>query len=398
MKILTFTTLFPNPIEQHHGIFTETTLKHLLATGEVNANVVAPVPWFPLEHSLFGKYGRFARVPHEEWRIGVRVLHPRYFLPPKIGMNVAPFFLARAAIPAISRLIAQGYDFDLIDAHYFYPDGVAAMLLGKHFGKPVVVSALGTDINLIPRFFLPRKMMQWAGGRSAGIIAVCEALRTEMIRIGMHGAKIVTLRNGVDLELFCPVDRDRTRAELGITGFTLVSVGHLDVRKGHDRTITALTLLPHAQLIIIGSGSEKIKLVELARALGVAARVRFQDPLPQARLRCFYGACDALVLASSREGWANVLLESMACGTPVVASNIWGTPEVVTSRHAGVLMRTNTPAGIADAVRELQINSTDRDATRRYAERFSWAETTQGQLKLFREALHMIPTIEPSHV
>jgi teichuronic acid biosynthesis glycosyltransferase TuaC len=386
MKILTFTTLFPNTVKPHHGIFTETTLKHLLATGQIKATVVAPVPWFPSKQPVFGKYATFAQIPLEEQRIGVRVLHPRYFLPPKVGMNLAPWLIAQSAIPTIERLIASGDDFDVIDAHYFYPDGVAAALVAKHFGKSLVISALGTDINLIPKFYLPRKMMLWASRRASGMAAVCEALRAEMMRMGMDGSKIVTLRNGVDLELFRPVDRTKVRADLGMNGFTIVSVGYLDPRKGHDRTIAALPLLPDVNLIIIGGGPERGRLADQAVKLGVANRVKFQNPLPQDKLRDYYGACDASVLASSREGWANVLLESMACGTPVVASNIWGTPEVITSQSAGVLMHSNTPEGIVDAVKELRANAPDRASTRKFAERFSWDDTTQGQIDLFERA------------
>ena len=110
-------------------------------------------------------------------------------------------------------------------------------------------------------------------------------------------------------------------------------------------------------------------------------------PRPHAELPALYGAADALVLASDREGWANVLLEAMACGTPVVASNIWGNPEVVRSPEAGVIAESNTAEGIAAAVSGLFASLPRREATRAYAERFSWDATTAGQLALFREGL-----------
>jgi teichuronic acid biosynthesis glycosyltransferase TuaC len=166
--------------------------------------------------------------------------------------------------------------------------------------------------------------------------------------------------------------------------FTLMSVGHLEPRKGHELVIQALPALPDVHLNIAGSGPDRKKLEDLAHTLEVQDRVRFLGPLPQTELRRWYGGADALVLASSREGWANVLLESMACGTPVVASNVWGTPEVVASPEAGVLMRERTPHGVAEAVTALRASYPSHEATRRYAERFSWDDTTQGQIALFQ--------------
>jgi glycosyltransferase involved in cell wall biosynthesis len=391
MKLLTFSTLFPNAERPGHGIFVETRLRHLVASGQVEARVVAPVPWFPSSAARFGSYARFAKAPAEEIRSGIQVLHPRYPLIPKVGMTIAPWLMAQAMKPVIRRIIAQGYDFDLIDAHYFYPDGVAAMLLGRHFNKPVVITARGSDITLLPQYRLPGKMIRWAADNAAGVGTVCEALRTEMISLGVDAAKVVTLRNGVDLELFRPFAgadaRAAMRAQLQIKGFTLLSVGNLAPVKGHDLTIGALQHLPDASLMIAGSGPELQRLQALARELKVDDRVRFLGPRPQSELRHYYGAADAMVLSSSREGWANVLLESMACGTPVVASKVWGTPEVVAHADAGVLMQERSAAGVAAAVQALRAASPERAATRRYAEGFSWDATTQGQLTLFRRIL-----------
>lgn len=383
MKILTFTSLYPNTVKPNHGIFVETRLRHLVGSGAVESRVVAPVPWFPFAGKRFGAYGDFARVPAAETRFGLDVRHPRYAVIPKIGMNAAPMLMARAARGEIGRMIDMGYDFDLIDAHYFYPDGVAAVKLGQYFNKPVVITARGSDISLIPQFAGPRRMIQWAAANAAAMITVCDALKGELVELGADAAKVTPLRNGVDLQRFQPGDRAALRDELAIEGFTLLSVGHLVELKGHDLVIGALALLPGVSLMIAGSGIERQRLEALALALGVRERVRFLGAVPQAELPRYYGAADALVLASSREGWANVLLESMACGTPVVATRVWGTPEVVASADAGVLMAERSRQGVADAVNALRLAYPAHAATRRYAEQFSWDATTEGQITLF---------------
>ncbi|HZV66938.1 MAG TPA: glycosyltransferase family 4 protein, partial [Telluria sp.] len=141
MKIVTFSSLFPNKVKPNHGIFVETRLRNLVDSGEIESRVVAPVPWFPFSGSRFGNYADFARVPRWENRFGLSVAHPRFPLIPKIGMNWSPMLMAAAAKRTLARMIDEGYDFDLIDAHYFYPDGVAAVRLGQYFNKPVVITA-----------------------------------------------------------------------------------------------------------------------------------------------------------------------------------------------------------------------------------------------------------------
>ncbi len=167
-------------------------------------------------------------------------------------------------------------------------------------------------------------------------------------------------------------------------------MGHLILSKGHGHIISALVDLPDVRLMIAGSGPERKKLELMAQNVGVSDRVTFLGPLPQESLRDFYGAADALILASSSEGWANVLLEAMACGTPVIASNVGGTSEVVRSPAAGVLMASATAQGVVFGVNQLRSHYPERAATRAYAERFSWDATTQGQLRLFREAARQI--------
>jgi len=392
LKVLTFSTLYPNEIEPQHGVFTETILRHQLAARTAVSVVVAPVPWFPFTGKCFGRYGRYARVPREENRNGICILHPRYLNLPRIGMAIAPFTMAHAVKPIIEQLVADGHDFDLIDAHYFYPDGVAAALLGRQFDKPVVISALGSDINVLPDFAWPRTLIRWAAGQAAAMTSVCAALKARMVALGIAADRIHVLRNGVDLERFHPASRDALRVSLDIDSYTLLSVGHLIPSKGHDRVIGALAELPDVRLIIVGGGPERERLAKLAHRLGVAERVRFTGVLSQDTLRDYYTAADALVLASDREGWANVLLESMACGTPVLASAVGGTPEFVVPHAAGRLLETLCARGVANAVLALRNDPPLRAATRAYAEQFSWADTTRAQLALFAEVARTHPT------
>lgn len=384
-RILLFSTLFPSSARPTHGLFVEARLRHLLASGEVDVRVVAPVPWFPSTAPRFGEWARMAATPRYEERDGVQVWHPRYVLPPKVGMQVAPATMAWGARATVAKLIRDGFDFDLIDAHYYYPDGIAAAKLSRWFGKPFVVTARGTDLNLIPQFAGPRRRIVETANAASASIGVCAALMDELRKLGADGSKLHVMRNGVDLQRFRPLPRETLRAELGLpTGTLLLSVGHLVERKGHHLAIDALSELPAAHLAIVGDGEERDSLRRHAAQRGVSARVTFAGAVPNADLARWYSAADALILASSREGWANVLLESMACGTPVVATRIWGTPEVVQSREAGLLVDTRDGPAFAAALRELLANPPAREAVRRYAEGFSWDATTQAQVALFR--------------
>jgi teichuronic acid biosynthesis glycosyltransferase TuaC len=389
MRILTFSTLYPNRDMPHHGIFVESRLRHLLKTGEIASLVVAPVPWFPIERSFVGRYATFARVPQEERRHGITVLHPRYALIPKFGMSSAPALMYGSLRRCLARILRDRFRFDVLDAHYFYPDGVAAVMLGQRLRKPVVITARGTDINLISEYRLPRRWIRWAAGQAAGIVAVSEALRARLIELGIAASRIHVLRNGVDLELFAPRDRHAARRELGVStgGPVLASVGVLVSRKGHDLAIRAVALLPGTTLLIAGEGPEGAALRRLAERMGMAGRVCFLGALPQERLAAVYNAADALVLASSREGFPNVLLEALACGTPVVATAVWGTPEIVADPAAGRLVEERSPEALSGAIREVLAGPPARAAIRAYAERFGWGPTTAGQMRLFRSIL-----------
>ena len=391
LKILTFTTLYPSRLRPQHGIFVETRLRKLVESGAVEARVVAPCPWFPFASPRFGHYALFARQPHEEMRHGLHVDYPRYLQAPKIGMSVAPLAMFTALLPVLRGQLRPGRDFDLIDAHYFYPDGVAAVLLGRALDRPVVVTARGSDLNVIAEHAVPRRWIRWAARQADGLVAVSHGLQRRLAALGVARERVRVLRNGVDPALFRPADRDTARRALGLSGPTLLAVGNLVPLKRHRMMVEALAGLPGIELVIVGEGPERGAIEGLARERRIADRVRLLGHLPQDCLPEIYSAADLLLLVSTHEGWPNVLLESMACGTPVIASDIDGIADIVASHEAGRIVHEPTPDRLAAAIRALLAALPARAATRAYAERFDWQRTTDGQIALFREICERRP-------
>jgi teichuronic acid biosynthesis glycosyltransferase TuaC len=387
LNLLVITTLFPNSIQHRHGIFIETRLNKILETGKACATVIAPVPWFPVKSYRFQQYSQYVDVPPVEQRNGTVIYHPRYLVIPKIGMLLTPFFLALSILMCIRKVKKSGYGFDLIDAHYFYPDGVAVALVAKFLKIPFVISARGSDINLITEFRWPREMILWAAKHAKASITVSTALKAKMVSIGADAEKIHVLRNGVDHTVFAPKDHQKMREKFGFGKTTLLSVGNLVELKGHDLIIKSLQYLPECELLIVGSGELEKSLKALADKLKVSDRVRFMGTLKQIELVDLYSAVDILVLASSREGWANVLLEAMSCGTPVAATNVGGTPEAVCAEAAGVLIQVRDPQGVVTAINIILKKQIKRYDTQCYAEGFSWELVIKNQIELYKGVL-----------
>jgi teichuronic acid biosynthesis glycosyltransferase TuaC len=404
LRLVTVSTLFPNQAMPSHGVFVETRLRHLVADERVESVVLAPVAWFPTSQSRFGDWARHAAAPLHECRFGLAVYHPRYLAVPKIGQALTPHSLYWSLKTALARLIATGYRPDVIDAHYLYPDGVAAAWLAQEFSLPLVITARGSDVTQWPDFPRPRRLIIAATKRADALITVSDALGRGLITLGADPAKITTLRNGVDINLFKPIDRLEARAAVGLMRPYILSVGHLIPRKGHDKAIEAFasraaTTLAAHDLVIVGAGPERERLTQLAEALGVAMRVRLVGAMPQPQLPLYYSGADCLVLASSREGWANVLLEAMACGTPVVASPAAGNDEVVRQPEAGLVAGDFTPPALATALDRLLADPPPRAATRAYAEAHGWREISAGQRAIFERVINRrLPARAPALV
>jgi teichuronic acid biosynthesis glycosyltransferase TuaC len=388
VNILTFTSLYPNAVNPQHGIFVETRLRQLVAHGDVTASVIAPIPWFPLSVGPFRRYAEFAAAPVRETRHEIDIHHPRFLTIPKIGMSLTPASMARASRRLFRDIVETG-KVDLIDAHYFYPDGVAAAMLAAEIGIPCVITGRGTDLNVFPEFPAARRKILQAVDRAAACITVSEALRDRLVEIGAPADKVTTLRNGVDLDLFAPApdNGDDLRQRLEIMGHMIVAVGNLAPEKGQRLIVEALRALPEVTLVLVGAGPDAAHLAAAAQDFGVADRVQFAGRVPQADLAAYFSAADVSVLASAREGWPNVLLESMACGTPVVATDVGGVREIVTSSAAGTVVADRTPQALAEAISKTLAALPDRAQTRAHAEKFGWDDTTNGQIELFQNIL-----------
>ena len=343
MKILVFSSLFPNNMWPGHGVFVKERMVHFSRQTGCEIKIVAPVPYFP--PIKIGSRWQFSQIVHQETIEGLEVYHPRYFMMPKVGM----FFYGRkmflSVLPAVRR-IQRSFDFDLIDAHYVYPDGFAAVLLGQFLKKPVVVSARGSDVNQFAKFPFIRKFLSYTLRRADQVIAVCQALKDAMMQLGLLGDKIAVIPNGVDIDKFYPVSKEEARKKLGLVGKKIIlSVGGLVPRKGFDLLVKALRILlderqgQELSLVIVGEGPSRKELEQMIAALNLGASVRLVGDVPHQELYCWYNAADLFCLASSREGWPNVLLESLACGTPVVATNVWGIPEIICSDSVGLLTK-----------------------------------------------------------
>lgn len=383
IRLLVFTSLYPNALQPSKGLFVEQRLRQLIASNRVTATVVAPVPWFPFRHPRWGRYAAFARVPAQEQRHGITIVHPRYLVIPKLGMNIAPALMVRALLPVVRKLQVQGPDFDLIDAHYFYPDGVAATRIGAAVGKPVVISARGSDVTWIPRHRVPRRQIQAAAQDADAIITVASMLKDKLVDLDVEPNKITVLRNGVGMQRFGLRDRGAIRAKLGLVGPVWLAVGNLIEVKGVHVTMQALADVPDVTLMVAGQGPLEAALRQLADRLGIATRVRFLGGVANEALCDYYNAADALVLASSREGTPNVVLEALASGTPVILAPFDGAVDLVESPVAGQVAEARTGEAIRASWQKLRAHAPDPAAVRRYAQRFDWAPTIQAQLELY---------------
>lgn len=370
LRILTLSTLFPHAAQPTLGVFVERQTLGLAALEGVALEVVSPLGLPPWPLSLHPHYAPRAGLSKREAWKALKVHRPRFRVLPGLGHGGTARAMARALLPRLLRL-RERFAFDIIDAEFFWPDGPAAMLLARALNVPFSIKARGGDIQYwTSRPDIAAQIVE-AGRAADGLLAVSGALRDVMASIGMLEEKIRVHHTGIDLERFVPLDRDAAKARLGIEGPLLIAAGALIARKGQRLCLETLERLPGASLILVGDGPERAALESLARRRGLAERVRFLGVRPHEDMPTLLGAADLLIHGSSSEGLANVWVEALACGTPVVIGDVGGARELVDRPEAGRIVALDAGA-MAEAARALLAAPPDPAAVRASAARFSW--------------------------
>lgn len=374
LRVLTLSSLFPDSSRPNFGVFVERQTLGLAAHPDVELKLVAPLGLPPWPLSRRGHYAPLAALPrHEDWK-GVETWRPRFLNLPGTGGRFHAQMLTRALVPLLGRL-RRDFPFDVIDASFFFPDGPAAIALGRRFGVPVSIKARGADIHHWGRAPATGKQVVAAGQAADGILAVSQAMKADIAALSIPAKRIRVHHTGVDLTRFAPRDQVAAKSALGIDGPLIVSVGALIPRKGHDIVIDAVAALPGAQLRIAGEGPERPRLAAQIARLGLGDRVKLLGSVAHGELPPLLAAADVMALASSSEGLANAWVEALASGTPIVIPDAGGAGEVVTSLDAGRIAARTAPAFTA-AIDALLAAPPARDAVRATAAGFTWEANT----------------------
>jgi teichuronic acid biosynthesis glycosyltransferase TuaC len=381
MKILVVTSVFPNSVQPTLGVFVRERMSRVAQHCELK--VVAPVPWFPFARLL--KPGYRPVVPYREVQNGIEVFHPKFFSVPGVLKCLDGLFFCLSTFMTVRRL-RKRYPFDVIDAHFLYPDGVGASLIGKLLAVPVFITVRESSLERFFRSWLLRFQIKRALQMASRIICVCTRLKTEVSTFGISPERISVIQNGVDIGKFMPADRVESRRilELPVDAKIVISVGWLIERKGFHRVIKVLPEIikdyPELLFVIVGGESpyENFRpvLEQLVRSLRLEKNVIFAGSQPHDQLYRWLSAADLFCLATSGEGWANVFLEAMACGIPVITSRVGGNEEAVPDGKCGLLFRLEDESEMAKKLREGILRHWDRDKITAYAAANTWEHRT----------------------
>jgi glycosyltransferase involved in cell wall biosynthesis len=386
MKILTLSCAFPNPAEPLLGTFIRSRMQGVAKFADVK--VVAPLG--VLNYSHIGKKQASLPTPHQRYDGRLDVVHPRYFYPPG-GTVLNPLFLAAQLIAPLMRLHRQ-FPYQVIDSHFGYPSGVAAALVAAFLKIPFVVTLRGNETMHAQDPMISRSL-KWALRRAPAVITVSQRLREFAIAMGAAPSRVRTIPNGIEVSVFYLRDRVESRLKHGIAldEKLILSAGALIERKGHHRIVRALKSLEdnglRARLLIAGGpgpeGGFERQTREVVAQCGLNSRVDFLGAVKPESLAELMSASDVLCLASSREGWPNVVHESLGCGTPVVSTDIGGIPDMLPSEQYGLIVPLGDQPALEQGLSRALRKTWDRDAISAWGRSRSWDCVAKEVLEVF---------------
>ena len=376
-KLLVFSSLFPSNKRANAGVFIR---ERMFRVGQhIPVIVVSPVPWFPMQGIIryWKPHFRPQPGPYEEQE-GVKVYFPRFLSVPGLLKSYDGFFMALGSLSTLIKLQKQ---FNIIDAHFAYPDGYAATLLGKWLKTPVTITLRGTEVPLSKMPGRKTRLLT-ALKNATRVFSVSDSLKQHVISLGAESDKIRVIGNGIDIVKFHPLPKSVARAALNISEDVkvLVSVGGLVDRKGFHRVIEILPALvakyPGLIYLIVGGdspeGNIRERLEDQVKTLNLEENVRFLGAYPSEQLKVPLSAADLFVLATANEGWANVFLEAMACGLPVITTEVGGNKEVVNDPELGIVVPFGNSEVLLAALLQGFETVWDRPLIIQYARENSW--------------------------
>lgn len=382
LRLLIVTNLFADPFNPSRATFNQQQFARLAR--QLDVTVMVPVSWLEILRQPLA-YRRLKREALQRWPFADYV---PYFYIPAVGRRLhGAFLFLSLMLQRAPTLLSRRWD--CLFASWGYPDAVAVAAVAALSGKPMITKVHGSDINAFTLEPARRRQICWALGRSRHVVAVSQALADRLAELGVDPSRTTVLYNGVDPARFHPVPRDEARRALGFDAAdrVVLYVGNIQASKGCGDLMQAFVLLrqrvPRLKLVYIGAGPLARSLAEQAAELGASDDVRFPGRLLHEQIVQWFGAADVFCLASHAEGVPNVVLEAMACGTPVVASRVGGIPEVLPA-FAGMMVPAKDPPALAEALFTALHSTWDRPRITGHAEGFDW-DTNVARLRALIE-------------
>lgn len=382
LRVLIVTNLFADPFNPSRATFNQQQFERL--SRQLDVTVMVPVSWLEILRQPLA-YRRLRREALRRWPIADYV---PYFYIPGIGRRLhGAFLFLSLMLQRAPTLLSRRWD--CLFASWGYPDAVAVAAVAALSGKPMVSKVHGSDVNVFTLEPARRRQICWALGRSSHVVAVSQALADRLAELGVDAARTTVLYNGVDPARFHPVPRAEARRALGFTDDdrVVLYVGNIQASKGCADLMQAFGQLrqrvPGLKLVYVGAGPLAGSLAAQAAAMGAVADVRFAGRLLHEQIVQWFGAADVFCLPSHAEGVPNVVLEAMACGTPVVASRVGGIPEVL-PEFAGLMVPAKEPGALAEALFTALHSAWDRPRITGHAAGFDW-DTNVARLRALIE-------------